>query len=136
VEDDLLVLGSNQMVDDVSTGGVSTTIAKPLLTLIAFDDGGRIVNPAVLASMRWQLGQSKRLIIRIVLVRLLKPSLISIPRRMATMLLVVVVMVVVSEVRLRLRTIQRQVHEVEVILILGRVVVDMMVVLLGVLLRV
>jgi len=45
------------MVDDMSARSCATAIAKPLIACGAFDNRCWIVNAAVFAGMRWQLGE-------------------------------------------------------------------------------
>ena len=47
MQDNFLVFGTNQMIDDVRGRGIATRVAKPLGTDEAFDDGSRVVYSAI-----------------------------------------------------------------------------------------
>lgn len=49
VQDDLLVLGADQVVDDVGARGVAGAVAKPLFAMVALDDRGGRVDPTISA---------------------------------------------------------------------------------------
>jgi hypothetical protein len=47
MQDDFLVLGTHEVVDDVRSGGIAARVAEPFGTDEALYDGSRIVNSAV-----------------------------------------------------------------------------------------
>lgn len=55
-----LMLGPNHVVHNVGTRRVAAAVAEPLAADVALDDRGRIMEPAVSASMIGQLGRLQR----------------------------------------------------------------------------
>lgn len=56
------MFSSNEMIDDVRSGGITSPIAKPLFTNIAHNNTTWIMNSTVFTSIKWQfLKQSLKL---------------------------------------------------------------------------